>query len=146
MPEATNTEVRVAHPRVNGNETSGWTLRIGELPPFVRAGLYVVLLGAIATTELVFDDLYAPFAVLLLFLFVVAPVAGRAFGRGRQGIDERPSPLVSVAFVFLSASLVAIEIVLLPDLGLGPTFWTIAVLIPVFELYGYSARREARSQ
>jgi hypothetical protein len=96
------------------------TLTVGELPTLVRAGFYALLLCAIAAANLAFDDFYAPLAVLLVFLFVVLPAAGRVFGRGREEIDDRPTAYVFVGFVVLLALLTAIEIALVPDFDLGP--------------------------
>ena len=76
-------------------------------------------------------------------MFVVLPAAGRVFGRGREEIDDRPTAYVFVSFVVVLAFLGTIEIALVPDFDLGPIFWTMAVLIPAFEFYGYAARREA---
>lgn len=118
------------------------TLTVGELPTPVRAGFYALLLGAMAAADLAFDDFYAPLVVLLVFLFGVLAAAGRVFGRRREEIDDRPTAYVFVGFVVVLAFLGAIEIALVPDFDLGPIFWTIAVLIPAHEFYGYAARRK----
>ena len=42
--------------------------------------------------------------------------------------------------------LTAIEVALIPDFGLGTTFWIVAILIPSLEFLGYLSRRESRQQ
>jgi hypothetical protein len=79
-----------------------------------------------------------------LFLFVVLPIVARSFGRGR-GPMPRASGRTTVAFAAFLTLLAAIEVALIPDLGLGPTFWIVAIIIPSMEFLGYLTRREART-
>jgi hypothetical protein len=118
-------------------------MTVGELPLYVRAAFYVALLGALALAELLSDRFYWPLAVLAGFLLGVLPAIARVFGRER-GPMPSASGRVVVGFAAVLTLLTAIEVALIPDLGLSAIFWIVAIVIPSFEVLGYLARREAR--
>ena len=120
-------------------------MSVGELPLYVRVAFYGALLSALALAELLSDRSYWPLAVLAGFLLVVLPVLARVFGRAR-GPMPRASGRVVVAFAAVLTLLTAIEVALIPDLGLSAIFWIVAIVIPSFEFLGYAARREARAR
>jgi uncharacterized Tic20 family protein len=118
---------------------------VGELPAFVRAGFYAALLGALAVTDLLADEVLASLIVLAGFLFLLLPIAVRLFGRRRRPMPRATTRDV-VAFAAALTVLAAIEAVLIPDFGLGAIFWIVAVIIPSVEFLGYFARREDHSR
>ena len=119
-------------------------MRIGELAWPVRVVFSVALLVSLAVVELVSDAFYWPLAVVAGFLFVVLPVVVRLFGQRRERIP-RASGRVVIIFAAVLTLLAVIEVALVPDFGLGATFWIVAILIPSIEVLGYLARREARA-
>jgi hypothetical protein len=118
---------------------------VGELPGAVRVAFYAALLGGLALAELLTDSFWVTLVVLVGFLFAVLPLTARRFGRGR-GPMPRASGRAVVAFAAVLTILTAIEVALVPDFGLGATFWIVAILIPAFEFLGYVTRLEARSR
>lgn len=120
-------------------------MTVSELPLVVRLAFSAALLGSLALAELLSDAFYVPLLVLLVFLFVVLPIIARSFGRGR-GPMPRASGRTTLAFAAFLTFLATVEVVLIPDFGLGPTFWIVAIIIPSMEFLGYLTRREARPQ
>ena len=114
-----------------------------ELPLAVRIAFYAWLLASLALAELTTDGALVPLAVLAGFLLVVLPFCVRRFGR-----DGEPRPKASgravVGFAAFLTVLTAIEVALIPDFGLGTTFWIVAILIPSLEFLGFLSRRESR--
>jgi hypothetical protein len=120
-------------------------LTVGELPFAVRAAFALALLVSLAVAERVSDGAYWSLAVLAVFLLVVLPVTVRVFGR-HGGPAPRASGRAVLAFAATLTFLAAVETALIPDYGLGATFWIVAILIPSFEVLGWVARREARAE
>lgn len=120
-------------------------MTVGELPLYVRVAFYAALLGVVALADLASDRAYWPLAVLAGFLLVVLPVSVRVFGRG-GGPMPKATGRVVVAFAAVLTLLTAIEVALIPDLGLSAIFWIVAIIIPSFEFLGYAARWEARQR
>jgi hypothetical protein len=114
-----------------------------EIPVAVRIAFYAWLLAALALAELLTDGSFWPLAVLAGFLLVVLPICVRVFGRaGEPGAKASGKTVVGFA-AFLTV-LTAIEVALIPDFGLGTTFWIVAILTPSLEFLGYLSRRESR--
>lgn len=114
-----------------------------ELPVAVRVAFYAWLLVALALAELLTDGALVPLAVLAGFLLVVLPICVRVFGRGGEP-RAKASGRTVVGFAAFLTVLTAIEVALVPDFGLGTTFWIVAILIPSFEFLGYLSRRESQ--
>jgi hypothetical protein len=114
---------------------------VGELPFLVRLGFYAALLASLAAADLLSDEGWVPLVVLVGFLFVVLPASVRLFGR-RRGTIPRASGREIVAFAAVLTLLTAIEVAVVPDLGLGAIFWIVATLIPSFEVLGYLTRNQ----
>jgi hypothetical protein len=117
---------------------------VGELPFLVRLGFYAALLASLAAADLLSDEGWVPLVVLVGFLFVVLPASVRLFGR-RRGTIPRASGREIVAFAAVLTLLTAIEVAVVPDLGLGAIFWIVATLIPSFEVLGYLTRNQPRT-
>jgi predicted PurR-regulated permease PerM len=117
---------------------------LGELAWPVRVVFSVALLVSLAAAEVFSDAFYWPLAVAAGFLFVVLPVVARLFGRRTERVP-RASGRVVIIFAAVLTLLAVIEVALVPDFGLGATFWIAAILIPSIELLGYLAHREARA-
>jgi FtsH-binding integral membrane protein len=118
---------------------------VGELAWPVRVVFSVALLVSLAAAELVSDAFYWPLAVVAGFLFVVLPVVVRLFGRERKEPIPRASGRVVIIFAAVLTLLAVTEVALVPDFGLGATFWIAAILVPSIEVLGYLTRREARA-
>lgn len=118
-------------------------MTVGELPVPVRLGFYAALLASLAAADLLSDEGWVPFVVLVGFLFVVLPASVRLFGR-RRGAIPRASGREIVAFAAVLTLLTAIEVAVVPDFGLGALFWIVATLIPSFEVLGYLTRNQPR--
>jgi len=118
---------------------------LGELPLPVRLGFYAALLGALAAAELLADSVWVSVAVLGVFLLVVLPLVVRRFGR-TGGPVPKASGRAVVAFAAALTVLTAIETVLVPDFGLGATFWIAAILIPSLEFFAYLVRGESQAR
>jgi hypothetical protein len=118
---------------------------VGELAWPVRVVFTVTLLASLAAAEVFSDAFYWPLAVVAAFLFVVLPVVVRLFGRDREEPIPRASGRVVIVFAAVLTLLAVIEAALVPDFGLGATFWIAAILIPSIEVLGYLTRREARA-
>jgi hypothetical protein len=116
-----------------------------ELPVAVRIAYYGWLLASLALAELSTDGALVPLAVLALFLFVVLPLCVRRFGRAGEPRAKATGRTIVIFAAFLTI-LTAVEVALIPDFGLGTTFWIVAILIPSFEVLGYVSRREARER
>jgi hypothetical protein len=116
-----------------------------ELPVAVRIAFYAWLLAALALAELLTDGALIPLAVVAGFLFVVLPLSVRFFGSPGEPRAKASSKTV-VGFAAFLTVLTAIEVALIPDLGLGTTFWIVAILIPSLEFLGYLSRRESRQR
>ena len=114
-----------------------------ELPVAVRVAFYAWLLVALALAELLTDGALVPLAVLAGFLLVVLPICVRVFGRAGEP-RAKASGRTVVGFAAFLTVLTAIEVALVPDFGLGTTFWIVAILIPSFEFLGYLSRRESQ--
>ncbi len=114
-----------------------------ELPVAVRIAFYAWLLVALALAELLTDGSLVPLAVLAGFLFVVLPLCVRFFGRAGEP-RAKASGRTVIGFAAFLTVLTAIEVALIPDFGLGTTFWIVAILIPSFEFLGFLSRRESR--
>jgi hypothetical protein len=116
-----------------------------ELPVAVRVAFYAWLLAALALAELLTDGALIPLAVLAGFLLVVLPLCVRFFGSPGEP-RAKASGKTIVGFAAFLTVLTAIEVALIPDFGLGTTFWIVAILIPSLEFLGYLSRRESRQQ
>ena len=114
-----------------------------ELPVPVRIAFYAWLLVALALAELLTDGSLVPLAVLAGFLLVVLPICVRVFGHAGEP-RAKASGRTVVGFAAFLTVLTAFEVALVPDFGLGTTFWIVAILIPSFEFLGYLSRRESR--
>ena len=114
-----------------------------ELPVAVRIAFYAWLLAALALAELTTDGALIPLAVLAGFLFVVLPLCVRFFGSPGEARAKASGKTV-VGFAAFLTVLTAIEVALIPDFGLGTTFWIVAILIPSLEFLGFLSRRESR--
>jgi NADH:ubiquinone oxidoreductase subunit 2 (subunit N) len=77
-------------------------------------------------------------------LFVVLPLCVRFFGSPGEPRAKASGKTV-VGFAAFLTVLTAIEVALIPDLGLGTTFWIVAILIPSLEFLGFLSRRESRA-
>jgi hypothetical protein len=117
---------------------------VGELPLWVRLAFYAALLGALAVAELVAENVWVTVAVLAVFLLGVLPLIVRRFGR-TGGSFPKASGRAVVAFAAVLTALTAIETVLVPDFGLGATFWIVAILIPSLEFFAWVVRSESRA-
>jgi hypothetical protein len=115
-----------------------------ELPVAVRIAFYAWLLAALALAELTTDGALMPLGVLAGFLFVVLPLCVRFLGRAGEPRAKASGKTV-VGFAAFLTVLTAIEVALIPDFGLGTTFWVVAILIPSLEFLGYLSRRESRA-
>ena len=120
-------------------------MTFGELPPFARVAFYACLLAGLALADVLVDDWYGPFLVLLGFLGLVLPVFVRLLGRGVRGPIPRASGRAVIWFAGVLTLLTVIESALIPDYGLGAIFWIVAILVPALEFLGYITRREART-
>ena len=116
-----------------------------ELPVAVRVAFYAWLLAALALAELLTDGALIPLAVLAGFLLVVLPLCVRFFGSAGEP-RAKASGKTIVGFAAFLTVLTAIEVALIPDFGLGTTFWIVAILIPSLEFLGYLSRRESRER
>ena len=116
-----------------------------ELPVAVRIAFYAWLLAALALAELLTDGALIPLAVLAGFLLVVLPLCVRFFGSVGEP-RAKASGRTVVGFAAFLTVLTAIEVALIPDFGLGTTFWIVAILIPSLEFLGYLSRRESRQR
>ena len=116
-----------------------------ELPVAVRIAFYAWLLAALALADFWTDGALIPLAVLAGFLFVVLPLCVRFFGSPGEP-RAKASGRTVVGFAAFLTVLTAIEVALIPDFGLGATFWIVAILIPSLEFLGYLSRRESRQQ
>ncbi len=119
-------------------------MRLRELPLLARVAFYAGLLGGLALADVLVDDWYGPFAVLVGFLFLVLPMVVRRFGRS-GGAMPKASGRAVVTFAAVLTALTAIEVALIPDFGLGALVWIIAILIPSLECLAFVTRREARA-
>lgn len=119
-------------------------MKLGELAWPVRVAFYVALLACLAAADRLFDDVLAPLAVVVVFLFVVLPLVARAFGHPRESLPHASNRAV-IGFAAALTLLTAVEVALVPDFGLGAVFWIVAILIPAIEVLGYLTRREATS-
>jgi hypothetical protein len=115
-----------------------------ELPVAVRIAFYAWLLAALALAELTTDGALMPLGVLAGFLFVVLPLCVRFLGRAGEPRAKASGKTV-VGFAAFLTVLTAIEVALIPDFGLGTTFWVVGILIPSLEFLGYLSRRESRA-
>jgi hypothetical protein len=110
--------------------------------------LEIVILAALAVTDSATGPETVVMLVLLGLLLVVVPIASRVldedepdpFSQALRG--RRPARAGSTSFLTLLV-LIAVES-FVPDLGLGPTFWLIALLAVSFELDDLAARRTFR--
>jgi hypothetical protein len=118
---------------------------VGELPFPVRLGFYAVLLASLAAADLLSDGLWLSLVVLAGFLFVVLPIVVRAFGQERGPVPKTTTRDI-VVFAAVLTLLAAIETALVPDFGLGATFWIVAVVVPSLEVLSYLTRQEARTR
>jgi hypothetical protein len=121
-------------------------MTIDHLPPLARLAFYACILAGIAFADVLVDDWYGPFAVLVGFLVLVLPIFVRLFGHGLQGPIPKASGRAVIFFAAALTFLTVVETAFIPDYGLGATFWIVATLIPSFEFLGYFTRREARTQ
>lgn len=112
-----------------------------ELPVSVRIAFYAALLGTLALVDLSTDGSLGSLAVLAGFLLVVLPVCVRLFGSAGEPRSKASGRTV-VGFAAFLTALTAIEVALVPDFGLGATFWIVAILIPSLEFLGFLSRRE----
>jgi hypothetical protein len=117
-------------------------MKLGELSWPVRAAFYVALLACVAAADLLFDDVLAPLAVVVVFLFVALPLVARSFGRPKDSLPHASNRAV-IGFAAVLTLLTAVEVAVVPDFGLGAVFWIVAILIPSVEVLGYLTRREA---
>jgi hypothetical protein len=120
-------------------------MTVGELPFPVRLGFYAALLASLAAADLLSEGIWLSLVVLAGFLFVVLPIVVRAFARERRPMPKTTTRDV-VAFAAVLTLLAAIETALVPDFGLGATFWIVAVVIPSLEVLSYLTRQEARTR
>jgi hypothetical protein len=109
-----------------------------ELPVAVRVAFYAWLLVALALADLLTDRALVTLAVLGVFLLIVLPLCVRFFG-GPGEPRAKASGRTVVGFAAFLTVLTAIEVALIPDFGLGTTFWIVAILIPSLEFLGSSA-------
>ena len=116
-----------------------------ELPVAVRVAFYAWLLAALALAELLTDGALISLAVLAGFLLVVLPLCVRFFGSPGEPRGKASGKTI-VGFAAFLTVLTAIEVALIPDFGLGTTFWIVAILIPSLEFLGYLSRRESRER
>jgi predicted PurR-regulated permease PerM len=114
-----------------------------ELPVAVRIAFYAWLLVGLALADLLTDGALVTLAVLAGFLFIVLPLCVRFLGRHGEP-RAKASGRTVVGFAAFLTVLTAVEVALIPDFGLGTTFWIVAILIPSLEFLGYLSRRESR--
>ncbi len=117
-------------------------MKLGELAWPIRVAFYGALLGCLAAADVLFGDIGAPLAVVLVFLFLVLPLVARAWGRPAESVPHASNQAV-IGFAAVLTLLTAIEVALVPDFGLGAVFWIVAILIPSVEVLRYLTRREA---
>lgn len=115
-----------------------------ELPVAVRVAFYAWLLVALALADLLTDGALVTLAVLAGFLLIGLPLCVRFFGRPGEP-RAKASGRTVVGFAAFLTVLTAVEVALIPDLGLGTTFWIVAILIPSLEFLGFLSRRESRA-